>query len=56
MLELSVSELLFGGGIAVMAAVGALSVLNVVIFTLTGRKINKQLEQEYGKCQYEIKR
>lgn len=47
---LHMSELLFAGGIAVMAAsaVGILSAL--VIFRLTGRRIRRKLEQEYGKA------
>ena len=48
MLGLSESEILFYGGIAAMATAGALAVLSVIIFTLTGRKIRKQLEQAYG--------
>lgn len=49
--RLHMSELLFAGGIAVMAAsaVGILSAL--VIFRLTGRRIRRKLEQEYGKAQ-----
>lgn len=46
------SEGLFYGGIAVMAAVGILTVLSLIIFTITGRRIKKELKQEYG----EIKR
>lgn len=43
------SEMLFYGGIAIMAAAAVLTVACVVLFTITGRRIRKRLEQEYGK-------
>ena len=49
MFGLSESELFFYGGIALMVAAGILAVLCIVIFTCTGRKLKKKLEQEYGK-------
>lgn len=52
MFGLAGSEGLFYGGIAVMAAVGILTVLSLIIFTITGRRIKEELKQEYG----EIKR
>lgn len=45
---LSGSELLFYGGIAVMAAVAAAAVLCAVVFAATGNRLRKKLEQEYG--------
>lgn len=48
---LSVSELLFYGGLVIMAAAAAAMVICGVIFTFTGRKLKKKLEQEYGKPQ-----
>ncbi len=48
MLGLSGSEMLFYGGIAVMASAGILAVLSMIIFTLTGKKLRRKLEQEYG--------
>ncbi len=47
--ELSGSELLFYGGIAVMAAAAVAAVLCIVIFSVSGRSIRRRLEQEYGK-------
>lgn len=51
MFGLSESEWFFYGGIAVMAAAAVLAVLCIVIFTCTGRRLNRKLEQEYGKPQ-----
>ncbi len=51
MLGLSESEMFFYGGIALMAAAGILAALCIVIFTCTGRRLKKKLEQEYGKAQ-----
>lgn len=42
------SELLFYGGLAAMGVAAILAVLGIVIFTFTGRKLKKILEQEYG--------
>lgn len=44
------SELLFYGGIAVMCLSAAAAAGCVIIFKITGKKIRKILEQEYGKC------
>lgn len=49
MYGMSESELIFYGGIAAMAAAGILAVLCIVVFTYTGRRLNKKLELEYGK-------
>lgn len=48
MLGLSESELLFYGGIVLMALAGILAMLNVIVFTVTGRQIRRKLQQEYG--------
>lgn len=46
---LSGSELLFYGGIAVMAAVLVLTGICILVFIVTGRKLKVKLEEEYGK-------
>ena len=46
-----VSELLFYGGLAVMAAAAVLAVLCIALFRASGRKLREKLEQEYGKPQ-----
>lgn len=43
------SECFFYGGIALMAASVVLTVLSILIFTTTGRKLKRKLEQDYGK-------
>ena len=48
---LSVSELLFYGGLVIMAAAVLAMVICTLIFTFTGRKLKRKLEQEYGKPQ-----
>lgn len=48
MAVLSGSERLFYGGITVMTAAALLSLLCVAVFTFTGKKLRKKLEQEYG--------
>ena len=50
--DLSDSELLFYGGIALMIAAVVLSILCVVVFRITGRRLHKKLEQEYGKLKH----
>lgn len=51
MLGLSESELFLYGGIAAMLVAGILLVLCIVIFSITGKRLKKKLEQEYGKPQ-----
>lgn len=51
MFGLSESELFLYGGIAAMAAAGVLLALCIIIFTITGKRLKKKLEQEYGKPQ-----
>lgn len=48
---LSENEWFFWGGIAAMSGAVILAVLCLAVFSFTGRKIKKQLEQEYGKPQ-----
>lgn len=43
------SEFWLYGGIAIMAAVCVLAVLCTVIFVITGKRLKRKLEQEYGK-------
>lgn len=49
MVHLSGNELLLYGGLAVMALSLVLAVVCIAVFAVTGRKIKRQLEQEYGK-------
>ncbi|MCI8886476.1 MAG: hypothetical protein HFG70_00150 [Hungatella sp.] len=49
MLYVSEGQWLFWGGIAVMSVAAVLAAAGMIIFTLTGRRIKKKLEQEYGK-------
>lgn len=42
-------ELIFYGGIAVTVAACVLALICAVIFALTGKKLRKRLEEEYGK-------
>ena len=48
-MNLPVSERLLYGGITAMAAVAVIVAAGIVIFTVTGRKLRKKLEEEYGK-------
>lgn len=43
------SEIIFYTGIAVLAAAGVLTIVCFVVFMYTGKRLKKQLEQEYGK-------
>ncbi|MCI9143769.1 MAG: hypothetical protein HFH87_14345 [Lachnospiraceae bacterium] len=47
---LTPSEIMFYGGIAVMCLTAVAAVCCVILFKITGKKIRKILEQEYGKC------
>ncbi len=46
---MSGSELLFYGGIGVMAAAALLGVVAVVGFRISGRRLRARLEKEFGK-------
>lgn len=48
MWQISNGEILLYGGIFCMGAAAVLGVVAGVIFTVTGRKLRKKLEQEYG--------
>ena len=43
------TEILFYGGLTCMAAAAVLGILSAVIFTVTGRRLKRKLEEEYGK-------
>ena len=45
----SSSELLFYGGVAVMALAALGGVTATIVFTLSGRRLRRKLEQEFGK-------
>lgn len=45
----SESELWFYGGIVLMTAAVVLTVLCIIIFNISGRKLRNKLEKEYGK-------
>lgn len=49
MFFMSESEMLFYGGIAIIAVTALLSLLCVEVFTFTGKKIREKIEREYGK-------
>ena len=51
MWNVSVSELLFYGGLIGMGMTMILVILAAVIFRITGKKLKKKLEEEYGKIQ-----
>lgn len=48
-MNLSVSEVLLYGGITAMAAAVIIVTAGIIVFTLTGAKLKKKLEEEYGK-------
>ncbi len=49
MFGLSGSEVLFYGGIAVMAGTAILAVVSLAVLIGTGRRLKRKLEKEYGK-------
>lgn len=55
MLNLSISEMFFYGGIIVMSLALVVTVLCIVVFGFTGHILRQKLEQEYGKpMQYNL--
>ncbi len=48
---ISQSELLFLGGIMAMALTVVLTIVCLTVFIITGRKLKKKLDLEYGKPQ-----
>ena len=48
---MNMSEILFYSGIALIAAAAAGAVIAGIVFSLTGRKLKRKLEEEYGKPQ-----
>lgn len=51
LMGLSVSELLFYLGIAVMVFTVFVTIICIIGFRISGKKIKKKLESEYGKLQ-----
>lgn len=47
--QLSGSELVFYSGTIFMAVSVLLTAASIILFTITGRSLKRQLEQEYGK-------
>lgn len=47
--EINSSEILFWGGALLMAVSAVSVVIWLVVFGITGRKLKKKLEEEYGK-------
>lgn len=47
----SETELLYWGGIGVMAGAVVLAVICLSVFLVTGRKLKKKMEEEYGRPQ-----
>ena len=43
------SELLFYGGILIMSIAVIVMTISLIMFHITGRRIKKRLEEEYGK-------
>lgn len=50
-MEAGGSQILFWGGAVLMAAAAVLAVVWAVVVCVTGRKLKKKLEQEYGKLE-----
>ena len=48
-IEMSSSDLLLWGGIILMAAAAILALVCFMVFGVTGKRLKKKLEQEYGK-------
>ncbi|MBQ9493790.1 MAG: hypothetical protein IJR54_08680 [Oscillibacter sp.] len=42
-------EALFHAGVGVLCAAAALGVVSCVVFTITGKRLKKTLQEEYGK-------
>lgn len=50
-MEAGSSQLLFWGGAALMAAAAVLAAVWIAVVCITGRKLKKKLEQEYGELE-----
>ncbi len=48
MANLTISGLLFYGGIFTMGAAAILAVAAIIIFRVSGKRLNSQLETEFG--------
>ncbi len=44
------SEILFYSGIFLVALAAIFALVCIIIFKISGNKLKKKLEQEYGKC------
>lgn len=51
----STTEVLFYGGLGIMAAAVVLGAVAVVFFRITGKRIRRRLEKEYGNSYSVIK-
>lgn len=51
MYDMSSGEMLIYVGIAIMVVVIVLTIICISIFRITGRKLKRQLEEEYGEPQ-----
>lgn len=51
MLDLSSGQLLLYGGIGLIVAAAVAAIVCIVIFAITGKRINGQLEHDYGKLE-----
>ena len=52
MLDLSSGQLLLYGGVGLIAAAAVAVIVCIVIFLMTGKKIRKELEHDYGKLEH----
>ena len=43
------SELLFYGGILIMSSAVIVMIISLIMFHITGQRIKRRLEEEYGK-------
>ena len=50
--DLSNSEMLFYGGIAVMAAAVVVAIIATIVLRIFGKQLQVQLEAEFGKKQH----
>lgn len=50
-MDLTISEWLFYGGLAVMVIAFMAALLCITVFFFTGRDLKKKLEREYGKIE-----
>lgn len=51
-INISRCEILFWGGIVIMAGSILAAIISMVVFRITGRRLKGQLEKEYGKLNH----